>query len=105
LVLPLLVFQQPGAMTGSIFIFQAWKSGMIGGADVKLWLGLLWFILFAGENIPCMSISLIDRAGTDPCARTYQEATELGIKAPGVASCRAYGLLAYSTKGPCDVHF
>ena len=51
----------PVLWIGSVFIFQAWRLGVIGGGDAKLWIGLLWCLFsFAGEGIlVVMSVSLV----------------------------------------------
>jgi Flp pilus assembly protein protease CpaA len=33
---------QPVLWMGSLLIFQAWKMGLMGGGDAKLWMGLTW---------------------------------------------------------------
>jgi len=89
----------PVLWIGSIFIFQAWKLGLIGGGDAKLWVGLLWCLFsFAGEIIVLvMSISLIVTGLAQILVRVLtKKKIELGIKAPGAWRAVVFmGLLAY----------
>ena len=76
----------PALWIGSIFIFQAWKLGLIGGGDAKLWVGLLWCLFpFAGERILIvMSISLMMTGLAQILVRALtKKKVETGIKAPG----------------------
>jgi len=84
---------------GSVFIFQAWRLGVIGGGDAKLWIGLLWCLFsFAGEGIlAVMSVSLVitGLAQLGLRAITRQE-VQTGIKTPGAWRAVVFmGCLAY----------
>ena len=76
----------PTLWFGSIFIFQAWRLGVIGGGDAKLWIGLLWCLFsFAGEAILlAMAISLVITGLSQilVCALSKKK-VETGIKVPG----------------------
>ena len=89
----------PGLWIGSIFIFQVWMLGLIGGGDAKLWMGLLWCLFtFAGERIfLVMSISLIMTGLAQILVRAIaRKKIETGIKTPGAWRTIVFmGLLAY----------
>ena len=89
----------PVLWMGSIFIFQVWMLGLIGGGDAKLWMGLLWcFFPFAGERILLvMSISLLVTGLGQLVVRTIsKKKVEIGIKTPGAWRTLVFiGLLAY----------
>ncbi len=71
---------------GSVFMFQAWKFGLIGGGDVKLWIGLLWCLFrFAGEQtFVIMFISLFITGLAQLLIRALaKKKIEVGIKVPG----------------------
>jgi len=89
----------PALWIGSIFIFQAWRLGLIGGGDAKLWVGLLWCLFtFAGERIfLVMSISLMVTGLAQILVRTIaKKKIETGIKTPGAWRTIVFmGLLAY----------
>jgi Flp pilus assembly protein protease CpaA len=92
----------PGTPTlwiGSAFIFQAWKLGMIGGGDAKLWIGLLWCLFpFAEERILLMmSISLLATGLAQMIVRSLSaRMLRIGIKTPGVWRTVVFmGYLAY----------
>ena len=77
---------EPVLWIGSIFIFQAWKLGLIGGGDAKLWVGLLWCLFsFAGEGILLvMSISLLVTGLSQILLRAItKQKIETGIKTSG----------------------
>jgi Flp pilus assembly protein protease CpaA len=76
----------PTIWIGSIFIFQAWRLGIIGGGDAKLWVGLLWCLFsFVGERILLvMSISLMITGLAQILVRVLtKKKVETGIKVPG----------------------
>jgi len=89
----------PALWIGSIFIFQAWRLGLIGGGDAKLWVGLLWCLFtFAGERIfLVMSISLMVTGLAQILVRAIaKKKIETGIKTPGAWRTIVFmGLLAY----------
>lgn len=89
----------PALWMGSIFIFQAWMLGLIGGGDAKLWMGLLWCLFtFAGEGILLvMSISLMVSGLAQLLMRAIaRKKIETGIKTPGAWRTIVFmGLLAY----------
>ena len=89
----------PALWMGSVFIFQAWMLGLIGGGDAKLWMGLLWCLFsFAGESILLvMSISLIVTGLAQLLVRAIsRKKIETGIKTPGAWRTIVFmGLLAY----------
>ena len=104
--LPLMLFGflvgfpgNPKLWMGSIFIFQAWGLGLIGGGDAKLWVGLLWCLFtFAGEGILLvMSISLMVTGLAQILVRAItKKKIETGIKTPGAWRTIVFmGLLAY----------
>ena len=71
---------------GTAFVFQAWKLGMIGGGDAKLWVGLLWCLFsFAGEQILLiMCVTLIVTGLTQILMRALtKKKIEVGVKVPG----------------------
>lgn len=71
---------------GTVFMFQAWKIGLIGGGDAKLWVGLLWCLFrFAGEQIlVIMFISLIITGLAQILIRALaKRKIEVGSKVPG----------------------
>jgi len=84
---------------GSIFTFQAWKLGIIGGGDAKLWIGLLWCLFsFVGERILLfMSISLMVTGLAQMLVRTLtKKKIETGIKMAGAWRAVVFiGLLTY----------
>ena len=84
---------------GSIFIFQVWKFGIIGGGDAKLWVGLLWCLFsFAGESIfLVMCVSLIVTGLAQILVRALtRKKIETGIKMAGAwRAVVLLGLLAY----------
>ncbi len=72
---------------GSVFMFQAWKLGMIGGGDAKLWVGLQWclFAFFGEQTLVIMFISLIITGLAQILIRVLaKKKIEIGIKVPGV---------------------
>lgn len=76
----------PVLWIGSILVFQAWKLGIIGGGDAKLWIGLIWCLFsFAGESILLfMSISLVITGLAQLLVRALtKRSTQIGIKTPG----------------------
>jgi Flp pilus assembly protein protease CpaA len=76
----------PALWAGSVFIFQAWKTGIIGGGDAKLWLGLLWCSFpFLGETtLLVMCLSLFATGLLQLIVRMLiQRKIETGIKSPG----------------------
>jgi Flp pilus assembly protein protease CpaA len=76
----------PALWMGSIFIFQVWMLGLIGGGDAKLWLGLLWCLFsFVGERIfLVLSISLLMTGLAQILVRAIaRKKIETGIKTPG----------------------
>jgi Flp pilus assembly protein protease CpaA len=89
----------PALWIGSIFIFQVWKVGIIGGGDAKLWIGLLWCLFpFAGETtLLVMCISLLATGLVQLVVRTMiQKKIETGIKTPGAWRTVVFiGLFAY----------
>ena len=89
----------PALWIGSVFIFQAWMLGLIGGGDAKLWVGLLWCLFsFAGESILLvMSISLMVTGLAQILVRAItRKKIETGIKTPGAWRTIVFmGLLAY----------
>ncbi len=89
----------PALWIGSIFIFQAWMLGLLGGGDAKLWIGLLWCLFsFAGERILLvMSISLMVTGLAQILVRAIaKKKIETGVKTPGAWRTIVFmGLLAY----------
>ena len=89
----------PVLWMGSIFIFQAWMLGLIGGGDAKLWVGLLWCLFsFAGDKIILvMSISLMATGLVQLIVRAMvNKSIETGIKTPGAWRTLVFmSLLAY----------
>ena len=89
----------PVLWIGSVFIFQAWRLGVIGGGDAKLWIGLLWCLFsFTGEGIlVLMSVSLVITGLAQLAVRacTRQE-VQTSIKTPGAWRAVVFmGCLAY----------
>ena len=84
---------------GSAFIFQAWKLGVIGGGDAKLWIGLLWCLFsLAGEQILLvMFISLMVTGLMQLLVRTLStRKIHSGVKTPGAWRTVVFmGCLAY----------
>jgi Flp pilus assembly protein protease CpaA len=77
---------EPALWLGSIFIFQAWKLGLLGGGDAKLWMGLMWCLFpFAGDGILLvMSISLLMTGLAQILVRALtKKRIETGIKTAG----------------------
>jgi Flp pilus assembly protein protease CpaA len=93
----------PVLWIGSVFILQAWKSGVIGGGDAKLWVGLLWCLFsFFGESILfVMSISLMGTGLAQLLVRALtRRKIETGVKLPGAWRTVVFmGCLAYSNFG------
>ena len=91
----------PILWVGSAFIFQAWKLGVIGGGDAKLWIGLLWCLFsFTGEEILLvMFITLLLTGLAQILVRALiARKLQTGIKAPGAWRTVAFmGCLAYFT--------
>lgn len=89
----------PVLWIGSVFIFQAWRLGVIGGGDAKLWIGLLWCLFsFAGEGIlVVMSASLVITGLAQLAVRAFtRNKVETGIKTPGAWRAVVFmGCLAY----------
>lgn len=89
----------PALWMGSIFIFQAWMLGLIGGGDAKLWMGLLWCLFSCvGESILLvMSISLMLTGLAQILVRAIaKKKIKTGIKTPGAWRTIVFmGLLAY----------
>lgn len=89
----------PVLWIGSVFIFQAWMLGVIGGGDAKLWIGLLWCLFsFAGEGIlVVMSVSLVITGLLQLALRAFaKKEVGTGIKTPGVWRAVVFmGCLAY----------
>jgi len=93
MTLPLILFGfansfpgNPALWIGTAFIFQAWKLGMIGGGDAKLWVGLLWCLFpFAGDGVLLvMSISLLATGLAQIIVRAItKQNIETGIKSAG----------------------
>jgi len=86
---------------GSAFIFQAWKLGVIGGGDAKLWIGLLWCLFsFTGEGILLVMFMTLMLTGLAQILVRALSASKLqtGIKAPGAWRTVVFmGCLAYFT--------
>ncbi len=89
----------PAIWIGSFFIFQAWRLGVIGGGDAKLWVGLLWCLFsFMGERILLvMSISLTITGLAQILVRLLtKKKVETGIKVPGAWRMVVFmGCIAY----------
>ena len=89
----------PALWIGSIFIFQAWRLGLIGGGDAKLWVGLLWCLFtFVGERILLViSISLMITGLAQILVRALtRKKVDIGIKTAGAWRTIVFmGLLAY----------
>ena len=89
----------PVLWIGSAFIFQAWKLGVIGGGDAKLWVGLLWCLFpFAGDIVllvMCISLLVTGLAQILVRALTKKK-IETGIKMAGAWRTVVFmGCLAY----------
>jgi Flp pilus assembly protein protease CpaA len=86
---------------GSAFLFQAWRLGVIGGGDAKLWIGLLWSLFpFVGEAILFfLFLSLMITGGAQLLVRAPRaRRLHPGIKAPGAWRTVVFmGCLAYFT--------
>jgi Flp pilus assembly protein protease CpaA len=91
----------PTLWLGSAFIFKAWKLGMIGGGDAKLWIGLLWCLFpFAEEGILLMMfISLLVTGLAQMLVRSLSaRKLRLGTKTPGAWRTVVFmGCLVYFT--------
>ena len=91
----------PILWVGSAFIFQAWKLGVIGGGDAKLWIGLLWCLFsFTGEGILLVMFITLLLTGLAQILVRVLSARKLqtGIKAPGAWRTVVFmGCLAYFT--------
>lgn len=89
----------PTIWIGSIFIFQAWRLGIIGGGDAKLWVGLLWCLFsFTGERILLvMSISLTITGLAQILVRLLtKKKVVTGIRVPGAWRTVVFmGCIAY----------
>lgn len=89
----------PTLWIGSVFIFQAWRLGIIGGGDAKLWVGLLWCLFsFMGDRILLvMSISLMITGLAQILVRMLtKKKIETGIKVPGAWRTVVFmGCIAY----------
>ena len=89
----------PTIWIGSVFIFQAWRLGIIGGGDAKLWVGLLWCLFsFMGERILLvMSISLMITGLAQILVRLLtKKKVVTGIKVPGAWRTVVFmGCIAY----------
>lgn len=89
----------PVLWIGSAFIFQAWRLGVIGGGDAKLWVALFWGLFaFAGERILLvMCVSLIITGLAQITLRAlWKKKIETGIKMAGAWRIVVFmGLLAY----------
>ena len=89
----------PVLWIGSAFIFQAWRLGVIGGGDAKLWVALFWGLFaFAGERIllvMCVSLIITGLAQITVRALTKKK-IETGIKMAGAWRTVVFmGLLVY----------
>ena len=86
---------------GSAFIFQAWKLGVIGGGDAKLWIGLLWCLFsFTGEGILLVMFMTLMLTGLAQILVRALSTRKLqtGTKAPGAWRTVVFmGCLAYFT--------
>ena len=89
----------PTLWIGSALIFQAWRLGMIGGGDAKLWIGLLWCLFpFAEEGILLMVfISLLVTGLAQILVRSLSSRKlQVGTKKPGAWRTVVFmGCLAY----------
>ncbi len=89
----------PTLWIGSIFIFQAWRLGIVGGGDAKLWVGLLWCLFsFMDERILLvMSISLMITGLAQILVRLLtKKKVVTGIKVPGAWRTVVFmGCIAY----------
>ena len=82
----------------SSFMFSAWKFGLIGGGDSKLWLGLLWCLSSFGDSVVVwMFVALMVTGVAQIIVRTLsQKRTAIGFKTPGAWRTVVFmGLLAY----------
>ena len=91
----------PGSLIiwiASSFIFSAWKLGLIGGGDAKLWIGLLWCLSPRGDNVVVwMFVALMVTGVAQIGVRTLsQKSAVVGFKTPGAWRTVVFmGLLAY----------
>lgn len=86
---------------GSAFLFQAWRLGVIGGGDAKLWIGLLWCLFpFVGEAILLiLFVSLMTTGGAQLLVRAVRaRRLHPALKTPGAWRTVVFmGCLAYFT--------
>jgi Flp pilus assembly protein protease CpaA len=91
----------PTLWIGTAFIFQAWRLGMIGGGDAKLWIGLLWCLFsFAGDGILLvMFMSLLVTGLAQILVRALgSKKFQMGTKTPGAWRTVVFmGCLVYFT--------
>jgi Flp pilus assembly protein protease CpaA len=90
----------PPIWFASALVFSAWKSGLMGGGDAKLWTGLLWCLSSFGEHVVFwMFVALVVTGCTQITARTLsQKRVVVGFKTPGAWRTVVFmGLLAYLT--------
>jgi leader peptidase (prepilin peptidase)/N-methyltransferase len=88
----------PLLWVASAFVFSAWKFGLMGGGDAKLWMGLLWCLSSFGEHIVVwMFVALLVTGCAQLTVRTLlQKRVTVGFKTPGAWRTVVFmGLLAY----------
>jgi Flp pilus assembly protein protease CpaA len=82
----------------SCFIFSAWKSGLMGGGDAKLWMGLLWCLSSFGDSVVVwMCVALMVTGVAQFVVRILsQKRVAIGFKTPGAWRTVVFmGFLAY----------
>jgi len=89
----------PSLWTMSVFIFFIWQTGVIGGGDAKLWMGLLWssYVLADDRVFFIAAISWLITGAAQVIVRFVMRKNKvIGIKMPGAWRAAVYmGLLAY----------
>ena len=89
----------PTLWIGSAFIFQAWRLGVMGGGDAKLWIGLLWcsFSLAGDEILLVMFMTLTVTGLVQLLVRALSaRKLQVGAKTPGAWRTVVFmGCMAY----------
>ncbi len=88
----------PVIWIASSFTFSAWKFGLMGGGDAKLWIGLLWCLSSFGDQVVVwMFVALMLTGVIQIVVRALsQKRLAIGFKTAGAWRAVVFmGLLAY----------
>ena len=90
--LPLLItglmLHFPGASEiwlGCLFLFSAWRFGVLGGGDAKLWMALLWLVPpeLAQPALMVMGVAFLFTATAQVFWRKLRRCRVWGVRSPG----------------------